>query len=312
MRISISLFGQRPISKSAMSEWITAFCNECDENVIDTIWFPERHGDKADIDHAQPLINMAYMAGTLNRSTLLTPGAGSLVPGLHGIQESFDQICQVSALSLNGVRIALGLGWDKSQFLRHGSDFDRRDYALKQLVKRLRENGLLLQSRSLLRTISGDAAQWGLAGKDALGVYTAAFGKSMAMIASNALEYRRELVNSPYRADSGWVACMTHFFVGASDEIAGENYEKAFRPYLEQHGIRAGIGRQAQSRIVDSSMHRMRNEMGLVGASETIFRRLEDYRKAGVDELVLLFQYGDNLDLELRQLAKLCEVLRNV
>lgn len=288
-----------------MSEWIKAFCLTGD-GVIDTVWFPERHGDQQDIDHVQPLINMTYMSACMNEWSKLTPGAGSLIPGLHGTQELIDQIRQVESLSPTGVRIALGLGWDKNQYSRHGRGFDQRHVALKQVTERLREYDTFAPSRSLLRTISGDSRQWRCAGKDAMGVYTASFGKSFAMLSKNTLDYRRELINSPHRNDSGWVACMTHFYIGDTDEAAGVGYETAFRPYLENHGMRAGVGRESRSRIIDTSLRRMRDSIGLVGTESTIRARLKEYRKAGVDEIVLLFQYGDDLELELEQLQRLC------
>lgn len=311
MQISLSIFGQQPTQRSTMSEWITKFCDECNDGHIDTIWFPERHGKKDDVDHAHPLLNMAFMAGSLKTKTAPTPGAGSLIPGLHGLQETLDQIHQIDALSPSGVRVALGLGWDSSQFSRYSSEFDSRQDALRLLVESLRRDGYANNSKNVLQTISGNTNQWENAAKNGLGVYTAAFGKSMRMIANNALDYRRELINSPFRSDSGWVACMTHAFVDDNDEVAGDKYERIFRPYLENHGKRAGIGQKAQSTIISRSLNRMRNQMGLIGSPDTIMRRLQRFRKAGVDELVLLFQYSDELDAELEQIAKLREVLQN-
>lgn len=308
MKISISLFSQEPVRTATMSEWIQSVCLTCDD-AIDTIWFPERHGGQDDVDHVQPLINMAYMAACMTKRSKLTPGAGSLIPGLHGFQELIDQIRQVESLSPNGVRIALGLGWDENQFSRHDLGFDQRHIALKQVTEKLREYGTFVPSRNLLRTISGDSRQWRLAGKAAVGVYTASFGKSFQMISKNTLDYRRELINSPYRNDSGWVACMTHFYIGDTDEVAGVEYKNIFRPYLEEHGMRAGVSHENRSQIIDNSLRRMRDSIGLVGTESTIRTRLKEYGKAGVDEVVLLFQYGDDLELELEQLRCLCKAI---
>ncbi|MFA1532794.1 hypothetical protein ACDL65_12510 [Corynebacterium belfantii] len=308
LKVSISLFGQNPVSTSTMSEWIQKICL-ASSDCIDTIWFPERHGGPEDVDHVQPLINMSYMAGCMNKRSSLTPGAGSLIPSLHGRQELIDQIRQVDSLSSNGARVALGLGWDRHQFSRHDFLFDQRQLALDQLAEELKEYATFTHSRNLLRTISGDISQWGKAGKTALGVYTAAFGKSMRMISKNTLDYRRELINSPHRNDSGWVACMTHFCIGNTDRAAAMDYETLFRPYLARHGVRSGVGRENQSQIIDSSIRRMCESMGLIGSEITIKSRIEEYRKAGVDEIVLLFQYGDDLESELEQLRRLCEVV---
>lgn len=310
MEVSISLFGQSKLKDSTMADWISSFTQCVDHSLIDTIWFPERHGDRLGPEHSQPLINMAFTIGRL-ANTPINVGAGSLIPGLHGAQEVIDQIDQVSSLHHSETRIALGLGWDPLQFTRYAKDFELREQKFADFISLADTLSQYQSTRNLLRTISSDNRKWVSTGRAGLGVYTGAFGKSMSQLEGQILDYRRANINSSHRKDSGWVTCMTHAYVGRDDESASRDYRYIMNPYLESHGTNAGISLAERRKLADSSLNRMIQSIGLIGSPKTVNERLEKYKSIGVDELVVLYQYSSSLDDEIEQFQSLQEVLRN-
>ena len=251
---------------------------------------------------------MSYAAARLGGESI-SVGAGSLIPALHGSRAVVDQILQLDALSPQGVRIALGAGWDRNEFERYGKPFTDRFRSMYACVDLLRGHEGFDSSKQLLQTISSDSRQWVTAGMSGVGVYTGAFGRSMDMLERHTLDYRRALLNSPVRVDGGWVACMTHCYVGSDDRSAGEEYESTISSYMDRHALRSRLGVEERRRTVDSGLARMRESMGLIGSPETITSRFRGYERAGIDEIVLLFQYSDDLTRELDQLSKIQKVL---
>nr|WP_159461454.1 LLM class flavin-dependent oxidoreductase [Corynebacterium casei] len=305
--MSISIFGNEREVKPNFPDELASFIKAVDFSAIHTVWFPERHGTEQPSHHAMPLANIAFSA-SVNRQVHF--GAGSLIPSMHQQHALLDQLEQAKILTSNRLRVALGAGWDEEEFNRYGTNFSSRYEYTNAFADALRTDPQFQSSENLLTTISSSKERWVEAGKNGLGVYCGAFGKSFSSLRELILSYRIALINSPHRKDSGWVSCMTHFRAAQSDTQAQNEYANSIEGYLTRHSSTSGLSSENRKKMIDQSILRMENEMGLIGSPSRVAERLEKYERIGVDELVVLFDYTGSLKNESEQLEILEKVVR--
>lgn len=308
LKVSLSIFGNGGHSRESFPRELENFLKLVDSELIHTIWFPERHAPHLSCHHCNPLINIAFCSALDKKIHL---GTGSLIPALHSPSSLFDQVQQISVLSSKRLRVSVGAGWDQQEFERYEANFESRYECLHSFTEILRQDSYFRSTENLLTTISSSVPRWEEAGTQGLGVYCGAFGKDFSTLRSLITRYRMQLVNSPNRHDSGWVACMTHFWAESSSSKEG-NYSDKIKGYLKRHGSSSSLSQTNQELMVSKSIKRMTEETGLIGPPDEILNRLNKYKKAGVDELILLFEYTDSLDQETNQLLQLQDILRSI
>ncbi|MDN6704602.1 LLM class flavin-dependent oxidoreductase [Corynebacterium glyciniphilum] len=303
LKISLSPFGNAPNRDGSAPSDFVEVVHKAEAAKLDTIWLPERYSGS--LEQSRPLT--LAVAGALG-SESINFATGSLIAPYYEPEVVRDSIGHAKIYMGERLRLALGAGWDKSQFSRYSANFENRYSRLERTFSDLRSqhDGA---PRSLMRTISKSGEAWRDCGNLGLGVYCGAFGRSMNSLKKDVLRYRGALLNSPYTRQRGWVACMTHFYLDHSDEHAVSVYQARISPYILRHAKRSqGEDIQDVDSLVNSGTRRMVDEMGLIGSRETIMKRIAQYAEAGIDELVILTDYDDDVDHRRDQIEALGKV----
>ena len=133
------------------------------------------------------------------------------------------------------------------------------------------------------------------------------FGQTLEEVAEKIAVYRRARAAAGHDPATGRVTLMLHTFVGADDAEVRELVREPMKEYLRASLKLTGLEGAAESRL-DQAFERYFETSGLFGTPATGARMAERCRRAGVDEIACLLDFGVPTEQVLASLPDLNQV----
>ncbi|HAA31670.1 MAG TPA: siderophore biosynthesis protein [Cyanobacteria bacterium UBA8553] len=298
-----------------------------DKNGFNAVWTPERHFQPFGGLYPSPSILSAALAMVTERIQLR---AGSVVLPLHNPIRVAEEWSVVDSLSKGRVGIAVASGWHPDDFVLSPEKFDNRKelmWSQIEVIQRLWKNETVeasdqsgnkvnislfpkpLQPNLPIWVTSQSTESFVKAGKIGANILTSLLYGPLEEVEEKILLYRQSLAQHGHDPKAGQVAVMLHTFVGQDYEFVKQKVKKPFISYLKNH---AGLFESIIKRFynvdlqtfteedIDSLMafgfERLFDGRVLIGTPETCLPMVERLKKAGVDEVACLIDFGIDFD----------------
>jgi natural product biosynthesis luciferase-like monooxygenase protein len=281
-----------------------------DRNGFEAVWTPERHFHAFGGPYPNPSVTSAALAAVTERIAIR---AGSCVSPLHHPVRIAEEWAVVDNLSNGRVALAFASGWNPNDFIVRPQNLaDSKVVMLEQIdqVRRLWRGeklefrnpfGQLVPVQTLPRpvqpelpvwvTTAGNPETYARAGELGANVLTHLLGQTMEEVAGKIAVYRSARAAAGHDPATGRVTLMLHTFVGADDAEVRERVREPMKDYLRASLKLTGLEGAAESRL-DQAFERYFESNGLFGTPATCARMAQRCRRAGVDEIACLLDFG--------------------
>jgi natural product biosynthesis luciferase-like monooxygenase protein len=315
-----------------------------DRHGFTAVWTPERHFHAFGGLFPNPSVLGAAIATATERVAIR---AGSVVLPLHHPVRVAEEWAVVDNLSGGRVGLALASGWHARDFLLAPGAYGDRKAALVDgldAVRRLwRGEALPFPNgaghdeaiRLLPRPVQMELPLWltaaesietfRLAGRLGVGVLTHMLNQDVATLETKIAAYREAWRLNGHGEDGGHVALMLHTYLGAELEAVRARVREPFLRYLADavdltvstagsHGLSRpeGLTDELKAIALARSFDRYFDADALMGTPASCLLRIERLRRAGVDEIACLIDFGLDTDDALAGLAAIAELIRLV
>ncbi|MFD9595319.1 MupA/Atu3671 family FMN-dependent luciferase-like monooxygenase [Kitasatospora sp. NPDC059973] len=307
-----------------------------DRHGFTAVWTPERHFHRFGGRYPNPAVTGAAVAACTERIAIR---AGSVVAPLHHVLRIAEEWAVVDGLSGGRAGLSLASGWNPADFVLRPEGFEGRDRAAVEAVDTLRRlwRGEPLPAAAddaaqgpriyplpvggplpMWLTSAGNPETFRAAGRAGVGVLTHLANQDLAELALRTAEYRREYAAAGHPG-RGHVVLMVHTFLGEDADAVEAQVRGPLEEYLVSamtlFGPKGSAGwSPARTRaVVRPALNRYLHQgYGLFGTVERAEALVEEYRRAGADELACLVDFGLPADQVLRALEPLSELRRRV
>ncbi|MCX2492856.1 amino acid adenylation domain-containing protein [Pedobacter sp. PF22-3] len=293
-----------------------------DKNGFKAVWTPERHFHEFGGLYPNPAVMSAALAMVTDRIILRS---GSVVSPLHDAVRITEEWSVVDNLSNGRVEISFASGWNPNDFVLNTASYsDRQQTMYRQVedVKKMwrgetisRSNGLghLIDIRVYPRPVQPDLPVWitsagneetfRSAGSIGANVLTHFLGQDIETLSHNINVYRAARKQHGHDG-AGKVALMLHTYVGEDIDEVEKLVEQPFIAYLksaiglsrilhEEAGLtEAGLSEERKATILKNAFLRYYKTGSLIGTPKTCAETVRRLKKAGVDEIACLVDFG--------------------
>jgi natural product biosynthesis luciferase-like monooxygenase protein len=296
-----------------------------DTHGFTAVWTPERHFHEFGGIYPNPAVLGAAVAAVTERVGIR---AGSVVAPLHHPVRIAEEWAVVDNLSGGRVGVSFASGWHPHDFALRPENYADRKQKVRSIVEDVRElwrggpltvvdgAGETQQVRSFPRpvqpelpvwlTSSGDPETFRAAGRARAGLVTHLIGQEMSELSDKIALYREEYAaRSGSDEERGHVVLMLHAYLHEDESVARETVRAPLCAYLRSF---AGLTISSSSKgrkidpdtlsprhfdaMVERSFERYFDEGGLLGTLEKAVEVVERVRKADVDEIACLIDFG--------------------
>jgi natural product biosynthesis luciferase-like monooxygenase protein len=307
-----------------------------DQRGFAAVWTPERHFHSFGGLYPNPSVLAAGLATMTERVQIR---AGSVVLPLHHPVRVAEEWSVADNLSKGRIGVAFATGWHSRDFLFAPDKYaDRRGALLSSLdsVRRLWRGeslpfpdgaGNLAEIRLLPRPVQAELPIWltaarnpetfVLAGQLGVGVLTSLVDLSVDQVAERVALYREALARHGHPAESGHVTVMAHTYVDDTPARVRETVRGPLYQYLRSHGelgkalLQAGgptLSAEDEEALLAMGMERYLNGRSLLGTPRACSEVVEQLRRAGVDEVACLIDFGVEHQAVMASLERLAEL----
>ncbi|MGW2544372.1 MupA/Atu3671 family FMN-dependent luciferase-like monooxygenase [Kitasatospora sp. NPDC001574] len=300
------------------------------------VWTPERHFHRFGGLYPNPAVTGAAIAACTERIAIR---AGSVVAPLHHVLRIAEEWAVVDGLSGGRAGLSLASGWNPADFVLRPEGFEGRDRAAVEAVDTLRRlwRGEPLPAATadgpegprifplpvngplpMWLTSAGNPGTFRAAGRAGVGVLTHLANQDLAELALRTAEYRHEHAAAGHPG-RGRVVLMVHTLLGEDQAEVEARARGPLEDYLVSamtlFGPKESAGwSPARTRaVVRPALRRYLHQgCGLFGTVARAEELVEEYRRAGVDELACLVDFGVPAAEALDGLEHLAELGRRV
>ena len=337
MRYSVMFFsaplataGQHPYEVfSRVVQW-------ADQQELDGVWVPERHFTQFGGPFPNPVVALSHAAAITKKLKLR---AGSVILPLHNPIRVAEDWAMVDNLSGGRTEISFGSGWNADDFALNPDHYeDRREYLNTQIdiVRRAWRGepvdltngaGRPVRIVTLPRPVQSELPIWLTAQSDSTFAWAGSQGYPVLTNLNFTLPDQLRQRVAAYREASraaghgaGWVALMTHCFVGSEADMARHQIGPALTRYLEANlsmrvqasAARGGSLAPNQSRqhaVAQGGADRLSHGGSLVCGPGDVRERVQALGSLDVDELALLVDFVTDPDAVIGGLWTMFEAL---
>ncbi|GAA5019639.1 MupA/Atu3671 family FMN-dependent luciferase-like monooxygenase [Kitasatospora paranensis] len=296
-----------------------------DAHGFTAVWTPERHFHEFGGIYPNPSVLGAAVAAVTERVGIR---AGSVVAPLHHPVRIAEEWAVVDNLSGGRVGVSFASGWHPQDFALRPENFADRKAKLETTVEEVRElwrggaipvvdgAGESQLVRSYPRPVQAELPVWitssggpetfRAAGRAGAGLLTHLVGQDLAELSDKVALYREEYAARPGSdGDRGHVVLMLHAYLHEDEAVAKETVRAPLCAYLRSF---AGLTMSSSTKgrrvdpealsprhfnaMVERSFERYFDEGGLLGTVEKAVDVVERVRKADVDEIACLIDFG--------------------
>lgn len=315
-----------------------------DRHGLAAVWTPERHFHTFGGLFPNPSVLSAAIAAVTERIAIR---AGSVVMPLHHPVRVAEEWAVVDNLSGGRVGLALASGWHARDFvLAPGRYADRKAAVVEGLdaLRRLwRGEALAFPNgagqdepvRLLPRPVQSELPLWltaaesletfRLAGACGVGLLTHMLNQDVATLEAKIAAYREAWRLHGHDATGGHVTLMLHTYLGHDLDSVRDRVRGPFLRYLADavdltvsttgsHGLATpeGLSDDLKAMALARSFERYFDSDALLGTPASCLPRVERLRRAGVDEIACLIDFGLDTDDTLAGLPAIAELMRLV
>ncbi|MEU0943245.1 MupA/Atu3671 family FMN-dependent luciferase-like monooxygenase [Streptomyces canus] len=300
-----------------------------DTHGFTAVWTPERHFHEFGGIYPNPSVLGAAVAVATERVAIR---AGSVVAPLHHPVRIAEEWSVVDNLSGGRVGVSFASGWHPQDFALRPENFTDRKAKLETTVEEVRElwrggsvsvvdgAGEPQRVRSYPRPVQAELPVWitssggpetfRAAGRARAGLLTHLVGQGLDELSDKVALYREEYAaRSGSEQDRGHVVLMLHAYLHEDEAVAKETVRAPLSTYLRSFaGLTMSSGPKGRridpatlsprhfDALVERSFERYFDEGGLLGTLEKAVDVVERVRKADVDEIACLIDFGVNRD----------------
>lgn len=308
-----------------------------DRNGFSAVWTPERHFHAFGGLYPNPSVTGAAIA-TITGSVKIR--AGSVVLPLHHPVRVAEEWAVVDNLSGGRVGLSFASGWHADDFIFAPERFATRREVMARHVDMVRRlwrgesvpmiggSGNEVQVKIMPRPVQRELPVWltafgsvdtfRLAGEIGANMLTHLLGQSVELVAEKIKLYRKVWRDCGHPG-SGHVTLMLHTFVADDYESAREKVREPFCNYLRSSldllmGLAGSAGIEVDpshltpqniDALVSHAFNRYYETCGLFGTPDTCMRMVEKVKRAGIDEVACLIDFGIDSDSVLSSLSYL-------
>ncbi|MFJ5808372.1 MupA/Atu3671 family FMN-dependent luciferase-like monooxygenase [Streptomyces sp. NPDC093093] len=301
-----------------------------DERGFSSLWVPERHFHSFGGLFPNPSVLASALARETDRIRL---NAGSVVLPLHDPVRVAEEWSVVDNLSGGRVGIGCATGWHAQDFALHPDRFARRKeigFAHLDDVRTLWRGGTLRRTTGsgaevgirvhprpvqaeppMFLATSGRRDSYEEAAERDLGIVTNLMNQTIAELTENVRHYRKVRERHGLDPDAGRVTVLLHTYLGEDHATARAQALEPMSRYLRSSlQMRSAAGALASSPqdvagaseedldyLFRRAYDRYCDERALIGTPETCAPVVEALRRAGVDEIASLVDFGMPADL---------------
>jgi natural product biosynthesis luciferase-like monooxygenase protein/amino acid adenylation domain-containing protein len=318
-----------------------------DRNGFEAVWTPERHFDAFGGVYPNPAITAAALATITERVKLR---AGSCVLPLHNPVRVAEDWAVIDNLSGGRVGIGFAAGYSPTDFALAPDKFEHRREVLNRDVQTVKAlwrgesvamrdgNGAIAEIAIRPRPIQPELPVWvtTVGSEDAFRhaarmghhVLTHLMGQTLDELTRKIAIYREERRTSGHD-DRGIITLLVHTFIADDEQVIFDKVKEPFKRYLidsvgTPQAIAKSLGAggtgadgQGDERqrdidaITEFAFRRYYQSNALLGTPERCLPLLQAIRRAGVDEIACLIDFGVEPELVLQSLSRLVR-LRNM
>ncbi|WP_405009227.1 MupA/Atu3671 family FMN-dependent luciferase-like monooxygenase [Kitasatospora sp. NBC_01539] len=300
-----------------------------DTHGFTAVWTPERHFHEFGGIYPNPSVLGAAVAAVTERVGIR---AGSVVAPLHHPVRIAEEWAVVDNLSRGRVGVSFASGWHPQDFALRPENFADRKAKLETTVEEVRElwrggslsvldgEGEPQLVRSYPRPVQAELPVWitssggpetfRAAGRARAGLLTHLVGQDLEELSRKVALYREEYAaRSGSDEDRGHVVLMLHAYLHEDEDVARETVRAPLCAYLRSFagltmssspkGRRvdpAALSPRHLDAMVERSFERYFDEGGLLGTVDKAVDVVERVRKADVDEIACLIDFGVDRD----------------
>ncbi|GAA2835529.1 LLM class flavin-dependent oxidoreductase [Kitasatospora sp. CM 4170] len=306
-----------------------------DTHGFTAVWTPERHFHRFGGNYPNPAVTGAAVAACTERIAIR---AGSVVAPLHHVLRIAEDWAVVDGLSGGRAGLSLASGWNEDDFVLRPEGFADRARTVVESIDTLRRlwRGEHLPDADgrgegpriyplpvrgelpMWLTSSGNPETFRAAGRAGVGVLTHLAGQDLAGLAERTAEYRRAYAAAGHTG-SGHVVLMVHTRLGTDAEAVTAEVRGPLQDYLVSALTLFGppdaaswSPARARAAVRPAMERYLRQGSGLFGTVERAEELVEQYRRAGVDEIACLIDFGLPADAVLDGLEHLAELRRRI
>ncbi|UFQ19074.1 MULTISPECIES: MupA/Atu3671 family FMN-dependent luciferase-like monooxygenase [Streptomyces] len=296
-----------------------------DTHGFTAVWTPERHFHEFGGIYPNPSVLGAAVAAVTERVGIR---AGSVVAPLHHPVRIAEEWAVVDNLSGGRVGVSFASGWHPQDFALRPENFTDRKDKLGTIVEDVRElwrggstsvvdgAGETQLVRSYPRPVQAELPVWitsaggpdtfRAAGRAGAGMLTHLVGQDLDQLSDKVALYREEYAaQSGSAGGRGHVVLMLHAYLHEDEAVAKETVRVPLTTYLRSFaGLTMGSGPKGRrvdpeslsprhfDAMVERSFERYYDEGGLLGTVDKAVDVVERVRKADVDEIACLIDFG--------------------
>ncbi|RAJ26891.1 non-ribosomal peptide synthetase [Pedobacter cryoconitis] len=312
-----------------------------DKNGFKAVWIPERHFHEFGGLYPNPSVISAALAMVTDHITLRS---GSVVSPLHDAVRIAEEWSVVDNLSEGRVELSFASGWNPNDFVLNAASYPTRQRTMFEQIEEVkklwrgetisRTNGLgktvdiqvfpraLQKELPVWITSAGNEETFKTAGAIGAHILTHFLGQDMETLSHNINVYREARLLHGHQGP-GKVALMLHTYVGEDIETVEKLVEQPFIEYLksavglskilhEEVGVtEADLSEERKAVILKNAFLRYYKTGSLIGTQKSCTEIVRRLKKAGVNEIACLVDFGlpvDHVMAGLHHLKSLKEV----
>lgn len=308
-----------------------------DEHDFTAVWTPERHFHEFGGLYSNPALTSAALAAITKRVQLR---AGSVVLPLHHPIRVAEEWAFVDNLSRGRVAVSFASGWHADDFVFAPENYpDRKQLMLQQLetVRSLwrgdamnfkggagNEVEIKIHPRPVQPelpfwiTTAGHRETFRAAGEAGANLLTHLLGQSVEELAEKIEIYKQSWRPRKGSAEIPFVTLMLHTFVGPDLAYVAEKVQGPLCRYLASsiglaknflhslgHEVADELTGDDLEALLAHAFDRYYQTSGLFGTPETCMQMIDRLKRAGVDEVACLIDFGVDVDSVISNLTYL-------
>ena len=326
---SIYFFGDYPAQEDADGQadenyrLITEIARFADQHDFHALWIPERHFHSFGALFPNPAVLAAALSTQTRRVRL---NAGSVVLPLHDPIRVAEEWSVVDNLSGGRVGLGCASGWHADDFILCPDGFEQRREKTSEdldVILRLwrgesvrRRNGTgderdvhvfprpVQKCPPLFLATTGSPESFEQAGRLGIGIVTNLMKQDVGQLTANVARYRQARAAQGLDPESGRVAVLLHTYLGADHAAVRAEALEPMRSYLRsslflrqvtaagEPGPPATADGDDLDYLLERAYDRYCDQRALIGTPGRCAATVDALRRAGVDEIAALVDFG--------------------
>ncbi|MBE9201695.1 MULTISPECIES: LLM class flavin-dependent oxidoreductase [unclassified Nodularia (in: cyanobacteria)] len=311
-----------------------------DQQGFSAVWIPERHFDAFGGLYPNPSVLGAAIAMVTEQIQIRS---GSVVMPLQHPLRVAEEWAVVDNLSQGRVSLSFAPGWQPNDFVLYPEKYaDKKEIMWRdiQTVQKLWQGeaialeggkGKSIPTQTFPRPLQPQLSIWITslsdetfieAGRIGANILTSSLYQSLEDIYRKISLYRQSLAQHGHDPQQGKVALMIHTFLGKNIDEVKQRVKEPFTNYLKTHlDLMAKTVGQSRFSIDPKTMSAQDledllaysfesyfNTKVLMGTPESCRKMIDDFQKAGIDEVAALIDFGVDFDGVMESLNYLQEL----